>query len=253
MATKKKAPKRSKSATKRKSAAKPKSAKSATAKSKPKSGSGSKSKSKSAKRKTASKSTGSKKKSVKTTGRKTAKSAVSSGTVKKVAQEKVDRSNSSVVAKKRHGRVTKMSSRNSAIQPVTAPPPKEKALPKTRLNDKQLGEFKQRLLEKRRMLTGDVRHLTHDALRRDGAGDLSNMPIHMADIGSDNWEQEFTLGLIENEQQLVREIDYALARIGDRTYGVCVATGKHIGIARLRAKPWAKYCIEYARQQEIGR
>ncbi len=79
------------------------------------------------------------------------------------------------------------------------------------------------------------------------------MPIHMADIGSDNWEQDFTLGLVASEQLVVREIDDALRRIKDRTYGVCMATHKPITLARLRAKPWAKYCIEYARALEEGR
>ena len=79
------------------------------------------------------------------------------------------------------------------------------------------------------------------------------MPIHMADLGSDNWEQEFTLGLIANERIRVQEIDNALARIADKTYGVCLATHKRISVARLRAKPWAKYCIEYARLRDEGR
>ncbi len=102
---------------------------------------------------------------------------------------------------------------------------------------------------------GDVRTLTKDAVgrsRQDSSGDLSSMPIHMADIGSDNWEQDFTLGLIANEQHLVREIDEALERIEDRTYGVCLATRRPITLARLRAKPWAKYCIDYARKREMG-
>lgn len=141
-------------------------------------------------------------------------------------------------------------------RPADAPWEEPEELPKTRLTDKQLDEFKTMLLTKRKELTGDVRNLTQDALgrnRQDASGDLSNMPIHMADLGSDNWEQEFTLGLIANEQQLVREIDHALSRIEDRTYGVCMGTGKPIKLARLRAKPWAKYCIEYARQRELGR
>ena len=79
------------------------------------------------------------------------------------------------------------------------------------------------------------------------------MPFHMADVGTDNWEQEFTLGLIANERALVHEIDDALERIEDRTYGVCMATHRAIDNARLRAKPWAKYCIEYARLRDLGR
>ena len=79
------------------------------------------------------------------------------------------------------------------------------------------------------------------------------MPIHMADLGTDNWEQEFTLGLIANERDRIRDIDEALARIENKTYGICIATRKRISRARLRAKPWAKYCIEYARALEEGR
>ena len=128
--------------------------------------------------------------------------------------------------------------------------------PKTRLSDAQLAEFRGLLLSKRRELVGDVDNLTNEALRRsrsEASGDLSSMPIHMADIGSDNWEQEFTLGLIANERALLEEIDEALQRIEQRTYGMCLATRKRIGIARLRAKPWAKYTIEHARLIEQGR
>ncbi len=135
--------------------------------------------------------------------------------------------------------------------PEPAPP-----VPKTKLSDAQLEEFKQWLLDKRRELVRDMDNLADEALRRrrsEAAGDLSSMPIHMADIGSDNWEQEFTLGLISNERALLREIDDALQRIVDRTYGICLGTHKRICVARLRAKPWAKYCIEYARLHEKGR
>ncbi len=132
----------------------------------------------------------------------------------------------------------------------------EPEIPKTKLSDKQLTEFRQLLLDKRRELLGDVRMLTRDALgkpRQESSGDLSNVPIHMADVGSDNWEQDFTIGLIANERQLVREIDDALERIQDRTYGICLGTFKRIAVARLRAKPWAKYSIEYARELEQRR
>ncbi len=133
--------------------------------------------------------------------------------------------------------------------------PEERALPKTRLTPKQLAEFKQLLVAKRREMVGDVRELTRGATNQksESGGDHSTMPIHMADIGSDTWEQEFTLGLIANERDRIREIDDALKRIADRTYGVCVSTRKPITCARLRAKPWAKYCIEYAIAREEGR
>ena len=126
---------------------------------------------------------------------------------------------------------------------------------KTYLNAKQLREFKDILLEKRDQLAGDLERLTSEALKGNGQGngDQSTMPIHMADLGSDTWEQDFTIGLIANEQNIVRDIDDALERIADRTYGMCLATDQEISLARLHAKPWAKYCIEYERAREEGR
>ena len=126
---------------------------------------------------------------------------------------------------------------------------------KTPLNKNQLKEFRDILLSKRRALVGDMTGIAAEALhsnRQDGSGDLSNMPTHPADIGTDNYEQEFTLGLLESERVLLREINEALERIDNSTYGVCLGTGEPINLARLRARPWAKYGIEYARMLEKG-
>lgn len=135
------------------------------------------------------------------------------------------------------------------------PPPKAPKVVKTRLSAEDLQEFRDLLLTKRRELAGDVSHLEEDARSSrsaNGGGGSSSMPIHMADLGSDTWEQELTLGLIENERELLREIDEAINRIDDKTYGVCLGTSRRIAKARLRAKPWAKYCIDYARKREMG-
>ena len=72
----------------------------------------------------------------------------------------------------------------------------------------------------------------------------------MADIGTDNFQQEFTLGLVESERKLLGEINAALIRIQKGTYGVCEESGKPIGKARLDVTPWARYCIEVARDME---
>lgn len=76
------------------------------------------------------------------------------------------------------------------------------------------------------------------------------MPLHMADIGSDNYDQEFTYGLMESEAKMLREIHEALERMELRIYGVCLETGNPIERPRLDAKPWAKYCIEVVRELE---
>jgi len=126
---------------------------------------------------------------------------------------------------------------------------------KVRLNAADIEHFKQLLLEKRHEIVGNVNEMKDEALKKsrlDASGDLSSMPIHMADIGTDNYEQEFALGLMDSERKLLNEIDDALQRIENKTYGICEATGKPIGKARLQAQPWARYCVEHARMLEQG-
>ena len=115
--------------------------------------------------------------------------------------------------------------------------------------------FKELLLEKRREILANVTEFEDEALKRsrlDAAGDLSCMPIHMADIGTDNYEQEFALGLMDSERKLLKKIDDALGRIEKKTYGTCEGTGKPISKARLEARPWARHCVDYARMLEQG-
>jgi RNA polymerase-binding protein DksA len=126
---------------------------------------------------------------------------------------------------------------------------------KGRLSAADIEHFKQILLEKRREIVSSVNEMKDEALKQsrlDASGDLSSMPIHMADIGTDNFEQEFALGLMDSERKLLKEIDDALLRIEERTYGICEGTGKQITKVRLEAKPWARYCVEYARMLEEG-
>lgn len=118
---------------------------------------------------------------------------------------------------------------------------------KTDLSRKDLEEYRSLLVQKRAEILGDVEALQTDA-RSDSGDHLS--PEHMADIGSINYEQEFTFGLVESERKIVIEIDEALVRIRERTYGVCLERGVPIGRLRLDAKPWAKYCIEVVREKE---
>ena len=126
---------------------------------------------------------------------------------------------------------------------------------KTGLSSADIEHFKEILLEKRRDIVGDVNEMRDEALKQsrlDAAGDLSSMPIHMADIGTDNYQQELALGLMDSERKMLRKIDEALERIEQKTYGTCQATGEPIVRDRLEAKPWARYCVEYARKLEQG-
>lgn len=128
-------------------------------------------------------------------------------------------------------------------------------LPKVRLSAKDLAAFKLLLLKKRQEILHNVHEIEGETLhksRLDASGDLSSMPIHMADLGTDNFQQEFSLGLMDNARRLISEIDDALARIEDGTYGICEGTGKPISRARLEAQPWARYSVEYAQMIEKG-
>jgi RNA polymerase-binding protein DksA len=120
---------------------------------------------------------------------------------------------------------------------------------KSGLTKRDLEHYRGLLMQKRAEILGDVASLETDA-RNNSGGNLSNMPLHMADIGTDNYEKEFTLGLVESDRKLLLELNEALMRIRNGTFGVCVATGKPIGKPRLDARPWARYCIEVARDME---
>ncbi len=126
---------------------------------------------------------------------------------------------------------------------------------KERLSTANLKHFEQMLLEKRAEILRNVNEIKDEALKQsrlDASGDLSSMPIHMADIGTDNYEQEFALDLMDSERKLLREIDDALERMEQGTYGICEGTGEGISKARLEAQPWARYCVKYARMIETG-
>jgi RNA polymerase-binding transcription factor DksA len=110
-------------------------------------------------------------------------------------------------------------------------------------------EFKKMLLGLRSRLRGDVNALAEGALRKtrsEASGDLSSMPIHMADMGTDAFEQEFTLSLMEHEGGALEQIEAALVRIEDGLYGVCVECETKIPKTRLQVLPHTPYCVKCA-------
>lgn len=121
------------------------------------------------------------------------------------------------------------------------------------MNKKDREEFKKLLLRRRAQLSSEVEKLAEETLRhnrQDAAGDLSSMPIHMADIASDNFEKELNLDFIQMESAEVRDMDEALARIEEGTFGTCESCDKSIPKARLRAVPHARLCIGCKREEE---
>ncbi len=113
--------------------------------------------------------------------------------------------------------------------------------------------YKERLLALRARLRGDVSQMANAALnqgRTQSNGGLSNMPIHMADLGTDNFEQEFTLSLMQSDSGILEKIEAALERVEDGTYGQCEDCGAKIPKTRLNAIPYATMCVKCASQYD---
>ena len=113
--------------------------------------------------------------------------------------------------------------------------------------------YRDQLLVIYRRLKGDVSSLEQGAYRQTGgeaSGKLSNMPLHMADLGTDTFEQEVTLSLLENEENQLLEITNALERIRQGKFGTCERCGRAISAERLDAVPYTRYCAGCARAAE---
>lgn len=118
----------------------------------------------------------------------------------------------------------------------------------------ELDGFRKQLLVLQARLTGDISELADEALKKgedETGGNLSHLPIHMADLGSDAFEQENTLNLLKNEEQLLEEIDAALERISKGTFGKCEECGESVSPkARLKELPYTRYCLDCAKKRD---
>ena len=115
--------------------------------------------------------------------------------------------------------------------------------------------YRRRLLALKKRLGGDLSALEEQALRPVGgeaAGGLSDVPVHPADLGTDNFDQELALSLMENETQLLEEVVNALARIDAGTFGRCENCGQEIPKERVDAVPYARYCVRCAQKLQRG-
>ena len=121
------------------------------------------------------------------------------------------------------------------------------------MDKKELEKFKNLLLKKRTELVTDVNHITENTRRqsqKEAAGDLSGYSLHMADMASDTYDREFSLNLASGERETLREIDEALKRIHEKTYGRCLSCEKRIAKKRLLAVPHAKLCLPCKQKEE---
>jgi len=123
------------------------------------------------------------------------------------------------------------------------------------MDKKTREKYKKILLEMRAQILDQINGLSEDTLsssQRDSSGDLSGYSMHMADVGTDNFQRELALGLVSNEQQVLYRIDEALRRIEERTYGKCEECGQPIKESRLKALPFATLCISCKEKEEAG-
>ena len=115
------------------------------------------------------------------------------------------------------------------------------------LSAAELETYKNQLIALRTRIRGDVSTMTTGALRHsrsEAAGDLSSVPLHMADVGSDNFEREQTLSFIQSDNKTLQLIEEALTRIKNGTYGTCEDCGCSIPKARLNVLPYAASCVQ---------
>jgi RNA polymerase-binding transcription factor DksA len=109
----------------------------------------------------------------------------------------------------------------------------------------ELAAWRRQLVALRQRLAGDVASLTEETLNpgQEGAGNLSHVPTHLADLGTDAFERQVSLRLLQSEGHTLAEIDAALGRLGRGAFGRCEGCQQDIPRARLRAMPYTRYCV----------
>jgi RNA polymerase-binding transcription factor DksA len=108
-------------------------------------------------------------------------------------------------------------------------------------------KFYQDLLQLRETLQQQRQGLVQDSSEQ-----MDGYSLHMADSGSANFDRDFALSLLSSDQNALYEIEEALQRIRNGTYGVCEMSGRPIPEERLEAIPWTRYTVEAQAQFETA-
>lgn len=123
---------------------------------------------------------------------------------------------------------------------------KEKITVKSTLKQKELDQFKATLIALRARIRGDRTVMLGDSLT--AAKDPS-----LSDQGSENFDQVFSLSIASSEQDTLFEIEDALRRIEDGTFGICEMSNEPIEMARLEALPYTRYSVKAQSALEKGK
>jgi RNA polymerase-binding protein DksA len=124
---------------------------------------------------------------------------------------------------------------------------------KKKYTKKDLGDFKKIILAKKEDILEDIKHVSEDTLKKsqkDAAGDISGYTYHMADVATDTYDREFSLSLASNESELLYELDDALKKIEEGSFGICEQCKSLITKIRLRAVPQARLCVKCQEKKE---
>lgn len=124
---------------------------------------------------------------------------------------------------------------------------------KKKFNKKDLFDFKKLLLKRKEEILDGIKHISDDTLhksQREAAGDISGYTYHMADVATDTYDREFSLGLASNERKVLYELDDALKKIEDGTFGICEDCRCLITKTRLKAVPYARLCVKCQEKRE---
>ncbi len=121
------------------------------------------------------------------------------------------------------------------------------------LTNAEIQKLRERLLTLRERVDADFAQLRQEAFRGTGGeagGGISNTPLHLGDLGTQEFDEAVTLGLAENEAALRQEIEIALDRIRAGKFGTCAACGQAIPKARLNILPYARHCVPCAQRTQ---
>lgn len=124
---------------------------------------------------------------------------------------------------------------------------------KKKFNKKELAEFKKLILKRKEEILDEIKHISDDTLKKspkDAAGDISGYTYHMADVATDTYDREFSLGLASNGRELLYELDDAMKKIDEGTFGICEGCKSLITKSRLRAVPSARLCVKCQKNKE---
>ena len=120
------------------------------------------------------------------------------------------------------------------------------------LSKEQIKQFRQLLITERAKLADEIKSIAQETSKspREASGDLSAYTLHMADMAADTYERELSMNIVSSEQEILYQIDDALKRLDDGSFGVCQQCSQPITMSRLKAVPYASLCIACQRTKE---